>query len=470
MNDPSLVCVQQPPPDQPQQDLNSELAMDAMDHVEPKEQKPLKAQELSGAVTQDAQGGAEAEPEAAESEAHNSDARAECDTENDNGDQDASAQSKGSSTPPTDPGPDSDGHAEQESANDQPNNNQAQQPNTADTDADADAEADEEKKDESHEQSNGDSQQISATSASSTPQRLLTPRHGHCSMQGVRPTMEDAVVIESAFTLDNSRCTSSSLSLFAVLDGHGGELCAKFCAANLMSLLQKYLVSEESVTRALTLCIAELDEQAIKFAKDASGSTACIILIDRSTHELWCCNVGDSRCILVDMAEKTEVVQLSVEHKPSDTRERERIEAAKGWVTFGRVCGILAVSRSLGDKDFKDEIANLIISTPDITHHTLAPTTAKRRQYIVLACDGLFDVFSNEQCMEWLLMQLIETRDVQTIAERLCRDAIQVRRSKDNVSILLVHVDADETELEAVTEGSSSNSSSNSSSASGGGD
>merc|ERR1719204_1651196 len=107
--------------------------------------------------------------------------------------------------------------------------------------------------------------------------------------------MEDRVVMEVAFTVEDSRCSSDQLSLFAVFDGHGGSDCAELCAVILMPILRKHLTKETSVARALTRCIAELDTLAIRYAEiksDDSGSTACIVLIDRATHELWCCNVG----------------------------------------------------------------------------------------------------------------------------------------------------------------------------------
>ena len=217
----------------------------------------------------------------------------------------------------------------------------------------------------------------------------LTPHHGHCSKQGYRQSMEvlcslslptvhsstahellsspnilaltlvvgggltvnfqtqDEVVVQPNFTVLDSKCTSGYMSLYGVFDGHGGDKCAAFCAEHLLSILSKYLSCCESVEVAFRETIAELDSKAIEFSDDASGSTCCIVLIDKRTHDLWCCNVGDSRCILMN-ALCDSVQQLSVEHKPDFPAERKRIESANGWVTFGRVCGILAVSRSLG--------------------------------------------------------------------------------------------------------------------------
>ena len=153
--------------------------------------------------------------------------------------------------------------------------------------------------------------------------------------------------MEQNYTVIGSKCTSGYMSLYGVFDGHGGSKCAAFCAEHLISVLSKYLLICDDVSIVFRETIAELDRDAIEFSDDASGSTCCIVLIDKRSHDLWCCNVGDSRCILINKA-YDDVMQLSVEHKPDYPLEKERIEKAKGWVTYGRVCGILAVSRSLG--------------------------------------------------------------------------------------------------------------------------
>ena len=44
---------------------------------------------------------------------------------------------------------------------------------------------------------------------------------------------------------------------------------------------------------------------------------------------------------------------VTYKHKPNSPEERERIEKAGGHVVFGRVPGSLAVSRALGDSEFR---------------------------------------------------------------------------------------------------------------------
>jgi protein phosphatase 2C family protein 2/3 len=49
------------------------------------------------------------------------------------------------------------------------------------------------------------------------------------------------------------------------------------------------------------------------------------------------------------------------------------------------------VSRALGDRQFKAEHERLVIATPDIASHTVGDDDA----FIVIACDGLFDVMDS---------------------------------------------------------------------------
>lgn len=45
---------------------------------------------------------------------------------------------------------------------------------------------------------------------------------------------------------------------------------------------------------------------------------------------------------------------MSIDHKPDDKIELERIRAAGGFVAEGRVNGNLNLSRAMGDFEYKD--------------------------------------------------------------------------------------------------------------------
>lgn len=79
------------------------------------------------------------------------------------------------------------------------------------------------------------------------------------------------------------------------------------------------------------------------------GCTATVALVTKT--EIICANAGDSRTIIVKNGKSTD---LSVDHKPENPGERRRVEKAGGFVEDDRVDGMINLSRSLGDLNFKN--------------------------------------------------------------------------------------------------------------------
>lgn len=87
-------------------------------------------------------------------------------------------------------------------------------------------------------------------------------------------------------------------------------------------------------------------------------------------------------------------------HFVLQSREKKRIEEAGGSVSFNgvwRVAGILATSRALGDYPLKDR--KLVIADPDILTFELGD---HKPEFIILASDGLWDTFSNEEAVSYI--------------------------------------------------------------------
>ena len=99
--------------------------------------------------------------------------------------------------------------------------------------------------------------------------------------------------------------------------------------------------------------------------------------------------IGDSRCILVK--NNGEIKEMSYDHKPNSESERHRITQNGGRVVFfgtWRVEGILAVSRSFGDRLLK----RWIIPDCDIIKHKI---NINKDLFLILATDGVWDTVSN---------------------------------------------------------------------------
>ena len=79
-----------------------------------------------------------------------------------------------------------------------------------------------------------------------------------------------------------------------------------------------------------------------------AGCTSTVVLV---THkEVYCANAGDSRTVL---SSRGTARDMSIDHKPDDPGEQKRIEGSGNFVEQGRINGRLALSRALGDFEFK---------------------------------------------------------------------------------------------------------------------
>ena len=71
------------------------------------------------------------------------------------------------------------------------------------------------------------------------------------------------------------------------------------------------------------------------------------------------------------------------------TAEKARIQAAGGFVDFGRVNGNLALSRAIGDFEFKKSAElppeqQIVTAFPDVEVHDISEDD----EFLVIACDG----------------------------------------------------------------------------------
>ena len=112
-------------------------------------------------------------------------------------------------------------------------------------------------------------------------------------------------------------------------------------------------------------------------------------------------------------------------HKPSNIPELERISAAGGVVKSKRVDGDLAVSRGLGDFTYKSNESlpleqQKVVPFPDFAVY---PRNHKEDEFMVIACDGIWDVATNEQCSTFVQELLNEG---ETDIGLICEEAMYV--------------------------------------------
>lgn len=135
-------------------------------------------------------------------------------------------------------------------------------------------------------------------------------------------------------------------------------------------------------------------------------------------------NCGDSRAVL---ARAEHAVFGTNDHKPTNQEETTRVRNAGGFVEMGRVCGNLAVSRALGDFQYKD-CPNL---SPEKQKISVAPdvSTIDRNphdEFIILACDGIWDVMSNQQAVTFVAAHLKLGATPDQICERMLDHCLEL--------------------------------------------
>ncbi|CAJ0597206.1 unnamed protein product [Cylicocyclus nassatus] len=260
---------------------------------------------------------------------------------------------------------------------------------------------------------------------------------GSSCMQGWRINMEDAHTHLLSLP-DDPRC-----AFFAVYDGHGGPKASQFAGINLhKQILQQADYAKGNLPEALRKGFLALDEQMRsddEMRDDVSGATAVVVLVKDDV--IHCANVGDSRAVVSVCGEAR---PLSYDHKPANEKEAKRILAAGGWVEFNRVNGNLALSRALGDFVFKRNESippeeQIVTAYPDVISENITDD----HEFIVLACDGIWDVLSNQEVVDFVRERLAEHRDPQTICEELLTrclapDAQMGGVGCDNMTVVIV--------------------------------
>ncbi|XP_074570809.1 putative protein phosphatase 2C 11 [Curcuma longa] len=306
-------------------------------------------------------------------------------------------------------------------------------------------------------------------------------RFGLSSMQGWRANMEDA----HAAVSDLDDCTS----FFGVYDGHGGKVVAKFCAKYLHTQVLKFDHLFGDLTAALRRAYFRMDEmmrgqrgwrelavlgdkmdrftgyiegliwsprgghsdeQADEWAFEegphsdfsgpTSGCTACVAVI--RNNQLFVANAGDSRCVL---SRKGQAVSLSTDHKPGLEDEKERILKAGGFIHAGRVNGTLNLARAIGDMEFKQNKflpaeKQILTCNPDINIVELSDDD----EFIVIACDGVWDCMSNQQLVDFIHEHLRTESCLSAVCERVLDRCLApstlTGEGCDNMTMILVQL------------------------------
>ncbi|OBT63965.1 hypothetical protein VE03_05987 [Pseudogymnoascus sp. 23342-1-I1] len=236
--------------------------------------------------------------------------------------------------------------------------------------------------------------------------------------------MEDAhaTILDLQSQSDKPRKEASvdeRLSFFGVYDGHGGAKVALFAGDHVHEIIAKQEAFKRGdIEQALKDGFLATDRAILndpQYEDEVSGCTATVAII--SGKKIYVGNAGDSRTVL---GVKGRAKPLSFDHKPQNEGEKARITAAGGFVDFGRVNGNLALSRALGDFEFKKshQLApeqQIVTAYPDVTIHDISEDD----EFVVVACDGIWDCQSSQAVIEFVRRGIAAKQDLEKICENM---------------------------------------------------
>ncbi|CAI9119050.1 OLC1v1020711C1 [Oldenlandia corymbosa var. corymbosa] len=234
-----------------------------------------------------------------------------------------------------------------------------------------------------------------------------------------------------------------SSSFYAVFDGHGGSDAAAFVKDNALKfffqdalLLQRADIDElsfleeleNSQRRAFLVADQALAEE--EGVDCYCGTTALTALV--LGRRLLIANAGDCRAVL---CRKGVAVQLSQDHRPSSVVEKKRVEDLGGYIEFGYLNGDLAVTRALGDWYMKRPYGSKSPLTAEPEMHQIMLT--EEDEFLIIACDGIWDVMSNQDAVRVVHRELRQHGDPQESARELVDQAL-MRDTHDNLTAIVV--------------------------------
>ena len=315
---------------------------------------------------------------------------------------------------------------------------------------------------------------------------LVTTGQGHSDVlyavaefPGRRVIMEDSWSVvcplsQARSHLDHARGhdLEQHMCFLGVFDGHADQgRMSRFIADKLpMCILQSRAwqddssLSVPSIEQAFGEACLAVDEQLRQSSFSSGGSTGVSAIV--TPNHIIVANVGDSRAILVQIQtteagfDSCHVVALSHDHKPSLPCERARIEASGlkvvdetfeveegAMMTLSKVelndgnRTKLASSRCFGDFDFKENVdlkpeQQAIIAVPEVIVHQRTGDDF----LLVLACDGIWDVLTNDQVAAFLYLKSkgknITTDLLESLTHALLNECF-ARKASDNLTAII---------------------------------
>lgn len=268
--------------------------------------------------------------------------------------------------------------------------------------------------------------------------------------QGTRPYMEDRHITLSHLPSCGDIPALTEVALFAVFDGHGGQVASGYCCDSFVEVLQSQeeyrqfvesFLNGSDVRDVLLLLLQNTFLAIDQHLKDnfleecqKDGTTGVVTFV--TAEEVFVANLGDSRALLCNLTSKKVFgFEATEDHKPSNMRERRRIEECGSTVVMDRVDGGLAMSRSLGDFHYKSKERDLFEQPVTCEIDFYRWKISEKGSFLCVASDGLWNLVSSESTVEKVMDFGRRKFQMSEMTEELVGQGL---KSKDNITVILV--------------------------------
>uniref|UniRef100_A0A7N8X6B7 PPM-type phosphatase domain-containing protein n=1 Tax=Mastacembelus armatus TaxID=205130 RepID=A0A7N8X6B7_9TELE len=255
------------------------------------------------------------------------------------------------------------------------------------------------------------------------------------SMQGWRANMED--FHNCAPQLGGQL---ADWSFFAVFDGHAGSTVAQYCSQHLLGHILGGIEPEdnpEKVKEAIIEGFLQTDKHLHSVARregwERGGTTVVATLI--SPYYIYFANCGDSRAIL---CRSGQVCYSTEDHKPYSPLRKSvlRVQVALKPSNGSMVpwlCPVLSGTSATRGQRTDTPASNMVSPEPGcaVLDRSLAD------EFLVLACDGVWDIISNEDLCAFIHNRLRVCTDLRDVCTQVI-DLCLYKGSLDNISIILL--------------------------------
>jgi serine/threonine protein phosphatase PrpC len=192
--------------------------------------------------------------------------------------------------------------------------------------------------------------------------------------------------------------------VLAILDGHGGDMVADFVQGRLLTMDSPISAAAAPAADVAASPAAaaewwlELDRQCCQH-DSSSGTTLCAVRVSADRRRLCFFNIGDSRAALIRVAAVADggggggssIVFRTTDHCVEEGNQLEQAGVVDrgGFIRNGRVNGVIAVTRSLGDVSLKPALSAL----PDVHDIEIGVDDdgGNNNYFLIVASDGFWD-------------------------------------------------------------------------------